>query len=157
MSQTQETIEDHLMRAVAEGDDRAMERLYSRCAPGLYNYLRKLGCSRTDADDVLQAAFLKAPNSGSSDRFGISLRLTGDLLAVGATGEASDADGVDGDAADNSANFAGAAYVFAHASGSWNPMAYVKASNSDEGDEFETVALSGASLLVIARGEESVV
>ncbi len=60
MSQTQETIEDHLMRAVAEGDDRAMERLYSRCAPGLYNYLRKLGCSRTDADDVLQAAFLKA-------------------------------------------------------------------------------------------------
>ncbi len=48
------------MRAAAAGDDHAMERLYARVSPSLFNYLRKLGCSPADADDVLQASFLKA-------------------------------------------------------------------------------------------------
>ncbi|MEM1176137.1 MAG: RNA polymerase sigma factor [Pseudomonadota bacterium] len=60
MTLADDTIEDHLMRAAADGDDRSMERLYARLSPALFNYLRKLGCSRDDADDVLQTAFVKA-------------------------------------------------------------------------------------------------
>lgn len=55
-----ETLEDRLMQSAARGDDRAMERLYNRLSPALYNYLRRLGCRQDDADDLLQSAFLSA-------------------------------------------------------------------------------------------------
>ncbi len=61
-----------------------------------------------------QKAYVKAPNSGFDDGFGVSLSLTrdGKTMAVGAYGEDSSATGIDGSQTDNSARFAGAAYVY---------------------------------------------
>src|SRR5690606_25995210 len=50
---------------------------------------------RTD-DAWAQEAYIKASNTGDADNFGWSVALAGDLLAVGAIGEASAATGVDG-------------------------------------------------------------
>ena len=58
-----------------------------------------------------QQAYVKASNTESYDRFGISVALDGDTLAVGAYGESSADIDLDGDQADNSASQAGAVYV----------------------------------------------
>jgi cysteine-rich repeat protein len=61
-----------------------------------------------------QQAYIKASNTGSSDRFGYSVTLSGDgmVLVVGALNEGSAATGIGGNQTDNSASFSGAAYVF---------------------------------------------
>jgi len=103
-----------------------------------------------------QQAYLKASNPGSADNFGYSVALAGDTLAVGAPGEGSNATGLNGDQADNSAQSAGAVYVFTRIGGVWSQQAYLKASNTDAGDEFGiAVALQGETLAVGARMEDS--
>jgi hypothetical protein len=67
---------------------------------------------------------------------------------------------VNGDQADNNARFAGAVYVFARDTGGvWTQQAYVKASNTDAGEDFfgQSMALSGDgnTLAVGAFGERS--
>ncbi len=59
-------------------------------------------------------AYLKAPNTDAGDRFGSSVAFAdnGSTLAVGASGEDSNAYGINGDQADNSAENAGAVYVY---------------------------------------------
>jgi len=59
-----------------------------------------------------QQAYLKASNTGSNDYFGVSVALSGDTLAVGAYYESSNATGVNGNQSDNSAEGAGAVYIF---------------------------------------------
>jgi hypothetical protein len=61
-----------------------------------------------------QRAYVKAPNAGAFDLFGIGLALSddGSTLAVGARGELSSATGIGGDQADNSINGAGAVYLY---------------------------------------------
>jgi trimeric autotransporter adhesin len=59
-----------------------------------------------------QEAYLKASNTGVSDLFGHSVALSGDTLAVGAYGEDSAAQGVDGSQAADSAPDSGAVYIF---------------------------------------------
>src|SRR5262249_28541838 len=59
-----------------------------------------------------QQAYLKASNTNAGDQFGQNVTLSGDTVGVGAPNEASAATGVNGNQADNSAAFAGAAYVF---------------------------------------------
>ena len=49
-----------------------------------------------------QQAYLKASNTGASDRFGYSVAVAGDTIVVGANAEASNATGVNGNQADNS-------------------------------------------------------
>jgi cysteine-rich repeat protein len=107
-----------------------------------------------------QQAYVKAFNAQRGDKFGHSVALSGDgsILAVGAVTEESAAIGVDGDEADNSAPGAGAVYVFTRSGAAWTRQAYVKASNTDDGDAFGfTVALStdGSTLAVGAREEDS--
>ncbi len=110
-----------------------------------------------------QQAYIKASNTDSGDWFGQSVALSADgaTLAVSATFEDSAAIGVNGDETDNSARASGAAYVFTRDSdGVWTQQAYVKASNTDQGDRFGwSVALSanGATLAVGATGESSAV
>ena len=62
-----------------------------------------------------QQAYLKASNTGAGDDFGSSVAVSGDTVVVGALGEDSNATGVNGNQADNSATSAGAAYTFAPA------------------------------------------
>ena len=59
-----------------------------------------------------QQAYLKASNTGTGDAFGISVAASGDMIIVGGDGEDSNANGVNGDQSNNSANGSGAAYVF---------------------------------------------
>ena len=60
------------------------------------------------------SAYLKASNTGASDRFGYAVALSADgsTLAVGAYGEDSNAMGAGGDQANDSATDAGAVYVY---------------------------------------------
>lgn len=113
-----------------------------------------------DGDTWSQHAYLKASNTGEGDLFGTSVALSsdGDTLAVGASGEASDATGINGDQGSNSAPGAGAVYVFGRDGDMWTQQAYVKASNTNGDDLFgANVALSssGATLAVSAQGEAS--
>ncbi|HSG89682.1 MAG TPA: cadherin-like beta sandwich domain-containing protein [Pseudomonadales bacterium] len=103
------------------------------------------------------SAYLKASDVDSADRFGRSVAISGDLIAVGAPLEDSSAKGVDGNDADDSLSSSGAVYVFGvDAAGSWRQVAYLKASNPDAGDRFGTaVALDGELLAVAADGEDS--
>jgi trimeric autotransporter adhesin len=103
-----------------------------------------------------QQAYLKASNTGVADQFGWSVSLSGDTLAVGASGEASVATGVNGNQADNGASASGAVYVFVRSGTSWSQQAYLKASNTGAGDGFGgSVSLSGDTLAVGAREEAS--
>jgi hypothetical protein len=102
----------------------------------------------------VQTAYVKASNTNDYDVFGYSVALSGDgrTLAIGAPAEGSAATGVNGDQADNSAGTSGAVYVFARdTAGTWSQQAYVKASNTDGGDQFgRSVAMSGdGSMLAI--------
>ncbi len=104
-----------------------------------------------------QQAYLKASNTDSFDEFGRSVAVSGDTVAIGAGGEDSSATGVNGDRFDNSASFSGAAYVFVRSGSTWSQQAYLKASNTEEGDLFGTaVGLSGDTVVVGAQGEDSV-
>ena len=107
-----------------------------------------------------QQAYVKASNTNQYDNFGGSLALSpdGNTLAVGASGEDSNATGIDGDQNNNSAGSAGAVYVFVRSGTSWAQQAYIKASNTEAGDGFGfNVGLStnGNTLAVSAVGEKS--
>jgi hypothetical protein len=103
-----------------------------------------------------QQAYLKASNTDAQDKFGLSVSVSSDTVAVGALWEASNATGVNGDQNDNSAESAGAAYVFTRSEATWSQQAYLKASNTDAHDWFGySVAVSGDTLAVGAYGEDS--
>ena len=103
-----------------------------------------------------QAAYLKASNTGVDDRFGHSLSVSGDTLAVGAIFESSNEIGTSGTGANDNAVNSGAVYVFVRQAGKWKEEAYLKASNTAADDYFGyDVSLSGDSLAVSARGEDS--
>jgi hypothetical protein len=103
-----------------------------------------------------QEAYLKASNTDGNDRFGYSLALSNDALAVGARGESSSSTEVNGDQSNNDAFWSGAAYVFTRSGGGWTQHAYVKASNTGANDEFGScIAMSGDVLAISANGEAS--
>ncbi len=107
-----------------------------------------------------QQAYIKASNTDSFDQFGqaISLASDGRTLAVSATGESSIARGVNGDELNNSATNSGAVYLYRDNGNNWVQQAYIKASNTDEFEQFGTsVSLSsnGNTLAVGSQGESS--
>ncbi len=127
-------------------------------ADGFTSRLYTLTVTRETSVQFAQAAYIKASNSDADDRFGRSVALSGDTLAVGAAAESSVATGIDGNQNDNNAARSGAVYVFTRdGTGVWSQQAYIKASNTDALDGFGfQVALSGDTLAVGAAGESSV-
>jgi len=108
------------------------------------------------ANSIAQEAYLKASNTDASDLFGVSIAVAGDTVIVGAFSEDSSATGVNGNQANNSADESGAAYVFVRSGSSWVQQAYLKASNTEEGDTFgSVVAISGNTIVVGAPAEAS--
>lgn len=102
-----------------------------------------------------QQAYLKASNAGAGDQFGESVAVSGDSILIGAYREESSATGSNGNQADNSLPFAGAAYMFERNGSSWSQSAYLKASNAGTGDCFGlSVALSGDIAVVGALNED---
>ena len=111
---------------------------------------------RRENEQWVQEAYLKASNTSILDDFGESVAISGDLIVVGASGEDSGATGVNGDQSDNSSGRSGAAYVFRRENGGWSQEAYLKASNTGEGDNFGSiVAISGETIVVGADSEGS--
>ena len=104
----------------------------------------------------VQQAYIKASNPGVEDNFGWSVDLTGDILVASAIGESSAARGAGGDQNDNTAQNAGAMYIFRRTGDTWVQNSYLKASNTGEEDWFGyNVALAENLLVVTAPQEDS--
>lgn len=153
--------------SAATGVDGDMENNDAESSGAVYIF-------RREVEDGLNVwnlkAYIKASNTGGDpdpddqvfdgDLFGNTLALSGNggVLAVAAVNEDSNAMGIDGDGADNSASNSGAVYVFRAPYGNWAQVAYIKAFNSGENDLFgSAVALddAGNRLVVGAIGESS--
>jgi len=107
-------------------------------------------------DPVAQQAYLKASNTEAGDAFGRAVAVSGDTVVIGAPTEDSIAVGINGNQAGNTANGAGAAYVFVRNGSTWTQQAYLKASNTGAGDAFgNSVAISGDTIAVGAYLESS--
>jgi hypothetical protein len=96
--------------------------------------------------------YLKASNAHNGDFFGQAVSFSGDgsSLIVGASDDSA-ATGVNGDQSDETARGAGAAYLLMRdAGGGWRQQAYIKASNTEQGDGFgASVSLSGNGLTIV--------
>lgn len=115
-----------------------------------------------------QQAYIKASNTGKKDegnvlgdgdQFGFSIALSGDgnTLAVGAITEDGAAQQINGNANDDSAQSAGAVYVYTRTGNAWTQQAYVKSSTQVAGDLLGfSVALSfdGNTLAAAAFDED---
>ncbi|OLQ72988.1 hypothetical protein BIT28_05950 [Photobacterium proteolyticum] len=115
---------------------------------------------RFNGQNWLSDAYIKASNTGQDDAFGSALSLSNDgsRLAVSATGESSDATGVNGDETNDSASDSGAVYVYDYDGQAWSQQTYIKASNTDTDDYFGiSISLSGdgETLAVGSPGEDS--
>jgi trimeric autotransporter adhesin len=100
-------------------------------------------------------SFLKSSNSDPNDQFGTVIAFNGEILAISAIGESSNATGVDGDETNNDAMNSGAVYIFRLDGDTWVQEAYLKASNSDTNDRFgNALALDGDTLVVGAADDE---
>jgi len=104
-----------------------------------------------------QEAYLKPSNTGAHDRFGFSLAIHENTIAVGALGEDSRSEGVDSDQDNNLATNAGASYIFARTgNGAWSQQAYLKPSNTQAFDFFgNSVSLFNDTVAVGAPLEDS--
>jgi hypothetical protein len=103
-----------------------------------------------------QQAYLKASNTEADDQFGFSVAISGEMVVVGANQEDSNATGINGDETNNSAENAGAAYIFVRSGTTWSQQAYLKASNTEANDQFGfSVAISGDTVVVGANQEDS--
>jgi hypothetical protein len=107
-----------------------------------YVFSRKSG-------DWAQEAYLKASNTDPGDVFGTSVSIEGDSIVIGARGESSNASGVNGDQTNNLVGGAGAAYLFEYQNQEWETVAYLKALNPAENDQFgRSVSISDQGIVV---------
>lgn len=107
-----------------------------------------------------QDAYIKASNAQMDDFFGaaVNLNAQGNVLAISATGEDSNATGINANQADNSQLNAGAVYIFHLEDQHWVQKTYIKASTTGADDNFGS-RLSfnaiGDILAVSAPGEDA--
>lgn len=110
----------------------------------------------SDAGVWDQLAYLKPSNTAAEQRFGSSVAVNADTIAVGAFTEQSASAGIGADGSDVSLPEAGAVYLFANDGVGFEQLEYVKASNPGEYDHFgQRVLLRGDALLVGANLEAS--
>jgi Tol biopolymer transport system component len=92
-----------------------------------------------------QRAYLKASNADAGDRFGVAVATEEEALIVGAECESSDGSSE----SDNSAEWAGAAYVFAGGGTNWAQVGYLKEPGAYSLGLFgNTVAMSNGQVAV---------
>ena len=113
--------------------------------------------TRSGAGVWTEQAYLKPFTPVEQLRFGAT-ELSGDTLAVAASGEASCTKGpsVDDSGADDKCERAGAIYIFTRSGSDWSPQAYIKSSNTDIKDSFgRNMSLHGDLLAVGVWAEDS--
>ncbi|MBL6764946.1 MAG: choice-of-anchor D domain-containing protein, partial [Verrucomicrobiae bacterium] len=110
-------------------------------------------------DEWVFQAYLKASNTGANDEFGSSVSIDGDTIVVGAPNEDGDANGVNGDGANDNRINSGAAYVFVRNGATWTQQAYLKPGINDRTSiNFGTsVSLMGDTLVVGTPGDDTLV
>lgn len=161
LNERSESVVSYTGLMVVDANGRALAARFEPAGDGLRLVVEDHGARYPlTIDPIAQQAYLKASNTSSGDEFGISIAASGDTVVVGAQGEDSNATGVDGDQANNSASNAGAVYVFVRNGATWTQQAYLKASNTgnpgDFGDLFGySVAVSGDTIVVGAPFEDS--
>ncbi len=100
------------------------------------------------------STYLKPLNTGAGDTFGehFAISLDGQTLAVSAKREDSALKGIN-PMPDESAENAGAAYVFVASGGTWSQQAYIKSGNAGANDFFgEDLALSSNGDVLVVSG-----
>lgn len=102
-----------------------------------------------------QQAYVKASNTNAQDAFAGGVAISGNTLVIGARFEDSNATGVNGNQADNSASGAGAAYVFVRNGTIWSQQAYLKASNTDPNDRFGMSVTTWGDRIAVGAWERS--
>ncbi len=126
---------------------------YNQSAPSsgaVYVYVR-------NGDYWVFDSYLKAPNSDTNDLFGLSVAIDGDHIIVGAPGEASNAQEINGNQNNNASLGFGASYIFRRNSSSdaWEFLSYLKAGNADSLDNFGmSVDIDGDTAIVGAPFED---
>ena len=83
----------------------------------------------------LETAYLTASNPGGNDNFGHSLGIHENTMVIGARREAGSGTGIN-PVHNDDAEQSGAVYVFENTNDGWVQQAYIKPSNTDEGDQF---------------------
>jgi hypothetical protein len=141
--------EDSLLTGVNPGNLGAADQLTDTSAGAAYVFVR-------NGNNWTQQAFIKASNSGKEDWFGVRVALSGDgnTLVASAPNEDSAAKGIGGNQKDDSADEAGAAYVYERTGSTWNAPLYFKSSDNKKFAEFgSSVALNkdGRTMAVGAR------
>ena len=102
-----------------------------------------------------QQAYLKASNTGAEDAFGYAVSVNGDDIVVGAVSEDSNGTGVNSNTqGNNAAPQSGAAYVFHRTGSTWAQQAYLKASNTEEADQFGWSVGMGFDAIVVGAPNE---
>lgn len=102
-----------------------------------------------------QQAYLKPGNTDAGDNFGAAVAISGSTVIAGAIFEKSNATGTNGNSADNSQSFSGAAYVFRGSNGTWNQQAYLKAGVARAGRLGCAVAVFGETAIAGSYGDNS--
>jgi hypothetical protein len=93
---------------------------------------------------ALQAVTAQSPDPNDELGYAVALSDDGNTLVTSAPNESSAATTIDGDATNNSASRAGAAYVFVRSGSTYTQQAYLKAPNGDPNDALGySVACSG--------------
>ncbi len=99
-----------------------------------------------------QTQYFKASNTESSDFFGFNIVISGDgtRVLIGATRERSNGTGINPPSQENNSIFnVGAVYLLEKTEFGYGQKAYIKASNSGNGDEFgSAVSLSGIGSII---------
>jgi len=129
---------------------------------GINNTLSNSGAAyvyrRSDQNWVFDA-YLKAPNAGSLDAFGISVAASGDMIVVGANLEDNSQTTITHGTSISetfTSSDSGAAYVFVRKDSGWVHEAYLRAPNQGIQDQFGgAVAISGDRIVVGAIRESS--
>ncbi|MGF1755468.1 FG-GAP repeat protein, partial [Vibrio makurazakiensis] len=111
-----------------------------------------------DGHSWIEQSTFSAENTESGDDFGraVSMSADGNHIVISSSSERSKAVGINGDQLSNHYSNAGAAYLFAFDGASWQQQAYLKATNTESGDEFgHSVAISAdASRIVVGTSYE---
>jgi hypothetical protein len=104
----------------------------------------------------VQEAYLKASNAETIDHFGILVDVSGDTLVASSWYEDSAATGVNGNQNDNSAENAGAVYVFVREGESWKQQAYLKPNDTSAYDLFGSMVKIEGDTIVVGATHENI-